>query len=128
MHDPTGLWAVSLSTFWVGAALDLLITVFLPYIFTAFKATKLVAWAKASRLFKGLYNNAVKGLAKLIFNAMDRILYNIMGKAANAATKAFTLARLESWVSNILNFSIGYGIAWIIDCLDRDGKSGYIRF
>ncbi|HBR30766.1 MAG TPA: hypothetical protein DD733_01655 [Clostridiales bacterium] len=59
---------------------------------------------------------------------MDRILYKIMGKAANAATRAFTLARIQTWVGNVLNFSIGYGIAWIIDCLDRDGKSGYIRF
>lgn len=59
---------------------------------------------------------------------MDSIMYKIMGKAANAATRAFTLSKIQRWVENILNFSIGYGIAWIIDNCDKDGRSGYIRF
>ena len=127
-YDPTGYWVVSLSTVVVGFALDFLITAFLPYIFTAFKATKLAAWAKASKFFSKIYNNAIAFLSKGIYNAMDRILYNIMGKAANAATKAFTLSAIQKWVGDILNFSIGYGIAWLIDRFDRDGPSGYIRF
>ena len=59
---------------------------------------------------------------------MDRILYNIMGRAANAATRAFTLSKIQLWVGNILNFSIGYAIAWLIDCIDSDGKNGYVTY
>ena len=96
--------------------------------FTAFKATKLLKWAKLSKWFRSKYNSAIKSLAKAIYNGMDSIMYKIMGKAANAATRSFTLSKIQSWLENILNFSIGYGIAWIIDNCDKDGRSGYIRF
>ena len=126
--DYTGYWWFSISTTVAGFILDAVITWLLPYVFTAFKATKLLKWAKFSRWFSGKYNSAVKSLAKAIYNGMDSIMYKIMGKAANAATRAFTLSKIQRWVENILNFSIGYGIAWIIDSIDNDGRSGYIRF
>lgn len=126
--DPTGHWRISISVTWAGIILDALITFVLPYIFTAFKATKLLKWAKLSKWFRSKYNSAIKSLAKAIYNGMDSIMYKIMGKAANAATRSFTLSKIQSWVENILNFSIGYGIAWIIDNCDKDGRSGYIRF
>lgn len=126
--DPTGHWRVSINVTWAGIILDALITWVLPYILTAFKATKLLKWAKLNRWFRGKYISAVKGLAKALYNGMDSIMYKIMGKAANAATRAFTLSQIQRWVESILNFSIGYGIAWIIDNCDKDGRSGYIRF
>lgn len=126
--DPTGFWKFSINTTVAGIALELFIMVILPYIFTAFNATKLVKWAKTSRWFKGIYKKASKWLAKQIYNGMDRIMYNIMGKAANAATRSFTLSGLENLIGSILTFSIGYSIAWILDCFDSDGLSGYIRY
>ena len=126
--DYTGYWWFSISVGVAGVIFDAVITWVLPYIFTAFKATKLLKWAKFSRWFRNKYNSATKSLARAIYNGMDSIMYNIMGKAANAATRAFTLSKIQRWVENILSFSIGYGIAWIIDRFDGDGKSGYIRF
>jgi hypothetical protein len=126
--DYTGYWWFSLSTTVAGFILDAVITWLLPYVFTAFKATKLLKWAKFSKWFSGKYNSAVKNLAKAIYDGMDSIMYKIAGKAANAATRAFTLSKIQRWVESILNFSIGYGIAWIIDSIDKDGRSGYIRF
>lgn len=122
--DPNGHWIFSIKTSLAGIILDFFITILLPYITTAFKATRLVRWARACRWCRGLYNRAISRLSKLIYNAMDRILYDIMGRAANAATRAFTLSKINRWIGNILNFSIGYGIAWIIDCVDHDGRSG----
>ena len=124
--DPFGLFRISTQA--AGAIIDLLVIVILPYLFTAFKATKLVAWAKATRWFRKIYDKAIKALSLILYNAMDRLLYSIAGKAANAATRAFTLSNIQTWIGNILSFSIGYGIAWIIDCLDKDGRSGYIVF
>jgi len=126
--DPKGYYAINLNTVLVGVLLDFFITIAFPYIFTAHKVTRLAKWAKGSKWFGGIYEKAIKLLSKNIYNAMDRIMYNISGRAANAATRSFTLKKIENWVGNILNFSIGYGIAWIIDCIDSDGKSGYIRF
>jgi len=126
--DYTGYWWFSISIGIAGVILDALITWALPYLFTAFKATRLLKWAKLSRWFNNKYSSAIKSLAKAIYNGMDSIMYGIMGKAANAATRSFTLYKIERWVEDILKFSIGYGIAWIIDHFDGDGKSGYIRF
>ena len=124
--DPFGLFRINTQV--AGAIIDLLVVVILPYLFTAFKATKLVAWAKATRWFRKIYDKAIKALSLILYNAMDLLLYSIAGKAANAATRAFTLSNIQTWIGNILSFSIGYGIAWIIDCLDKDGRSGYIVF
>ena len=126
--DNTGYWLVNISTTIVGILLDAFVFIILPYIFTAFKATRLLKWAKASKWFRNKFNSAIKGLAKSLYNAMDSIMYKIMGKAANAATRAFTISKIQNLLEGILNFSIGYGIALIIDILDRDGRSGYIRF
>ena len=126
--DYTGYWWFSIKTVVAGIILDAVISWLLPYVCTAFHATKLVKWAKFSRWSSGTYNSAVKKLAKAIYNGIDSIMYKLMGRAANAATRAFTLSRIQSWVEGILNFSLGYGIAWLIDCIDSDGKSGYIRF
>lgn len=112
-RDPFGLFRISTQA--AGAIIDLLVIVILPYLFTAFKATKLVAWAKATRWFRKIYDKAIKALSLILYNAMDRLLYSIAGKAANAATRAFTLSNIQTWIGNILSFSIGYGIAWIID-------------
>ena len=126
--DPLGNWIISIKTTIAGVIIDFLILIAIPYILTAFKATKLAAWAKTVKAFRKIYDKAIGGLSMMIYNAMDLIMYNIVGKAANAATRAFTLAGIKKWVGGILSFSIGYGIAWIIDHFDRDGKSGYIRF
>ena len=108
----------------MGILLDAFVFIILPYIFTAFKATRLLKWAKASKWFRNKFNSAIKGLAKSLYNAMDSIMYKIMGKAANAATRAFTISKIQNLLEGILNFSIGYGIALIIDIFDRDGRSG----
>ncbi len=126
--DPFGNWIISLNTKAVGYVLELLIMVTLPYILTAFKATRLAAWARTVKVFRKIYDKAIAGLSVMIYNAMDLIMYNIAGKAANAATRAFTIAGIKTWLAGILSFSIGYGIARIIDHFDRDGSSGYIRF
>lgn len=126
--DPSGYWRFQISVDAAALILDFFITCVLPYILTAFKATRLLKITKATKWFRSKYDVAVKGLAKAIYNAMDSILYNIAGKAANAATRAFTLAKITNLIDGLFNFSIGYAIASIIDRLDRDGKSGTICF
>lgn len=126
--DRNGYWVISINTTAAGFIIDAFITVVLPYILTAFKAVRLAKIAKLSNAFNKRFSDAVNKLARAIYNGMDSILYKIMGKAANAATRSYTVSRIKRMIENVLSFSIGYAIACIIDRYDKDGKNGYIRF
>lgn len=59
---------------------------------------------------------------------MDGILYKIMGKAANAATRSFTVSKIKNIIDGLISLSPGMLIATLIDMVDHDGRNGSIYF
>ena len=111
----------SISVFWAAIIIDGFITVVLPYLLTAHKATRL---AKVNKVLGGKkYNQMLNKMSKMIYNGMDRILYKLTGRAANIATAKFTVKRISNLLDQVIGLSIGKIIATIIDTFDKDKKS-----
>lgn len=123
--DPNGTFRISVTA--AGIIINVVL-IALIYVTTAYNAVRLASWAKKIKWFKSIYTKAVDGLAKAIFNAMDGILYKIMGKAANAATRSFTVSKIKNIIDGLISLSPGMLIATLIDMVDHDGRNGSIYF
>ena len=103
--DYTGYWWFSISVGVAGVIFDAVITWVLPYIFTAFKATKLLKWAKFSRWFRNKYNSATKSLARAIYPPnIIRIENNILSHA-----KSLRISRTAKAIYAKINNSLLLG-------------------
>ena len=125
--DPSGHWRINISRT-VGGFICSTFLITVIFIRTAFNAARLARWAKKYRGFRNIFDKAINKLAKSIYSIMNSILYEIAGRQANVVTRSFTVARIKGILDAVLTFSPGYAIAYIVDCFDGDGKSGYIRW
>ncbi|GFZ33900.1 hypothetical protein CSC2_44260 [Clostridium zeae] len=128
--DPTGMFRISV--FWASVILDGALYFLVPYFVGLYNSAKLTYIVRGFKAFKSVKDSIARSISNTLYDALDRIVYNLRGRAANAVTKSVTRKWFADAVSdiigNIISWSPGYIVAKIIDICDRDGNSGSIYF